>query len=501
MNKLIELAEVTEMVRLNPTDFITCGGPETQVQFFYQKLSKGDFNSDSQAAQYFFNENSTSYKYKNLKRRVKQKMLNTLFFIAPKKNLGEFNEVYLFCCKYLFAAKILLNLGARNVGVDLCLKVFKKASSVELTEFILESSRYLRLHYGSRVGDKEKFQYFNHIFKSQYQILQAEHLAEEYYIDLVLPLVNKVSIDSEDATKAFSRYKALSPYLEKFKSPVLHFYGNYIKILSSLFVNDYQTLIEDCNQAIAFFEKKNYKYIIPLRVFYHNLLIGHTQLKQYQKGKEAVEKASLIVLSGTHSWYANKELHLILAFHSKEYHEVALILEEALNHRKYRHLKKNIKERWSVYCAYAHFLAMQGKICVKKHAIGKFKLGKFLNSIPIYSKDKRGLNIPILVIQILFMVIQKHYNKTIDQFDAIKKYVSRHVRKGENFRSHCFIYMLLELPSSNFHKTAVLRKTQGWYEKLRSTPLKIANQPYEIEIIPYEELWQVVVDSLENRFF
>ncbi len=31
-------------------------------------------------------------------------------------------------------------------------------------------------------------------------------------------------------------------------------------------------------------------------------------------------------------------------------------------------------------------------------------------------------------------------------------------------------------------------------------PLDVAKQSHEIEIIPYEELWDMVIDSLENKF-
>ena len=501
MDKLIEMVQIARAVKISPGDILFANSSsKTNVQAFYQGLLDGQFKSDQEAARLLFNENSTSSKYKNLKRYLKQKIYNTIFFVEPGKEYGEFNEVYLFSCKKLFIAKILMNLGARNSGIEICLKVFKKAKQVELTEFLVETSRYLRLHYGSRVGDLKKFEYYNDFYNYQSEVLKAERKAEEYYVRLALPLVKSILIDEEMIGKVAQFYQELKPDLDKYESPILHFYGKYIKILQALFQNDYQKLISDCVDAIEFFENKTYTYANPVRVFYHNLLIGYTQLKMYPEGKEAAEKASKLVASGTHSWYANKELHLILAFHSKEYDEVLRLIDLAFSHTKFRLLDPIVKEKWSIYQAYAYFLITITPFEIKEQSLKQFKLGKFLNNIPVYSQDKRGLNIPILILQIAIMIARKEYSKTIDRFDAIKKYVFRHVKKKQNFRSYCFINMLLVLPASSFNKTAVLRKSQSWYEQLKNTPLEIANQSHEIEIVPYEDLWNYILDGLDNRF-
>lgn len=502
MNTLIEIAQVIKSVKISNEDLITPNkAPRTNVQKFYHNLINGDFQSDQEAAQFFFNENSTHSKYKNLKRYLKQKMYNTVFFIEPKKHYGTFNEAYLYCCKKLFTAKILMNLGARKSGVELCSKVFQKALNTEISEFIVESSRYLRLHYGTRAGDAKKFEYYNDYYDQYSKILESERLAELYYIRLTMPLVKSITIDREIIENASKYYQLLQPQLDQYESPILHFYGKYLKILCPLFRNDYLNLIKYCHEAIDFFEGKRYTYVNPLRVFYHNLIVGYTQLKMYEEGKIAVEKASDMVLSGTHSWYANKELHLILAFHAREYNEAIKIIDSAYSHKKFKLLDQTVIEKWSVYQAYGYFLMVINEATPSSCSLRKFKLGKFLNNIPVYSQDKYGLNIPVLIIQIALRVIRKEYGKTIDQFDAVKKYVTRYIKKKQNFRSYCFIQMLLTLPASNFNKTALLRKSQKWYDQLRETPLEVANQPHEIEIIPYEDLWKYIVQSIDHKFY
>jgi len=89
--------------------------------------------------------------------------------------------------------------------------------------------------------------------------------------------------------------------------------------------------------------------------------------------------------------------------------------------------------------------------------------------------------------------------QSIDRIEAIKKYCSRYLRQDDNFRSNCIIKLLLQIPEGSFHRQAVLRRAGKYLEQLQSVPLEIAYQTHEIEIIPYEDLWEMTIDSLPNQ--
>ena len=119
----------------------------------------------------------------------------------------------------------------------------------------------------------------------------------------------------------------------------------------------------------------------------------------------------------------------------------------------------------------------------------------------MFSMDKKGVNIPILIIQLLFLLQRKEHGKFIDKCEALNAYSYRHLKKDDTFRSNCFIKMLLLLPKCNFHRIAVERKSKLLRAKLASVPLEIARQSAEIEIVPYEDLWGIVMDMLEAKFY
>ena len=119
--------------------------------------------------------------------------------------------------------------------------------------------------------------------------------------------------------------------------------------------------------------------------------------------------------------------------------------------------------------------------------------------MPVHSKDKRRRNIPILIIHVLFLLQQKKYEKVIDRVESLNLYCYRYLRKDDTYRSNCFIKMLLQLPKANFHREAVIRKTKKYHKMLVNNPSNLRMQSSEVEIMPYEMLWEYVLDSLDNN--
>jgi hypothetical protein len=61
--------------------------------------------------------------------------------------------------------------------------------------------------------------------------------------------------------------------------------------------------------------------------------------------------------------------------------------------------------------------------------------------------------------------------------------------------------MLLAMADAGFHKTAVIRHAEPSAKMLKKVPLDFASQSHDIELIPYEDLWQMALDSLENTIY
>ena len=106
------------------------------------------------------------------------------------------------------------------------------------------------------------------------------------------------------------------------------------------------------------------------------------------------------------------------------------------------------------------------------------------------------MNIAILIAQFLMLLLEGKKSRFIDKVESIEQYVHKYLRSDHTLRSHYFIKILLQIPLSGFDKATFLTKTSGYLEKMSAVPMELANQTNEIEIIPFEDLYQMIIKQL-----
>jgi hypothetical protein len=129
----------------------------------------------------------------------------------------------------------------------------------------------------------------------------------------------------------------------------------------------------------------------------------------------------------------------------------------------------------------------------------KFKLAKFINETTIFSKDKSGINIAIMVVKLLLMLQEHRYSQILDEVEALEQYCYRYLRGENEQRSRLFLKMFIAIPLSGFDPKVIEKRTERYLQTLSNIPLQLANQAYEIEVIPYETLWGLIMNSLKSK--
>ncbi len=107
------------------------------------------------------------------------------------------------------------------------------------------------------------------------------------------------------------------------------------------------------------------------------------------------------------------------------------------------------------------------------------------------------MRIPLIIVQLLYNIYDKNYYAIENRIFVLKDYCSRNLmRKSENFRSNCFIKMLLLMPTNSFNPIAAKRKTNNLLRRLSEVPCELSNQPSKVGVIPYEDLWAIILKYL-----
>jgi hypothetical protein len=233
------------------------------------------------------------------------------------------------------------------------------------------------------------------------------------------------------------------------------------------------------------------------------LIRCYLHLKDYKKAINTIEESKAYI-SSDNQIFDNYEQTFLFLLRTKNFPQAYQIYLEVSNLSSFSSLPPYLAESWRLYRAYLQFFIKTNKIIVEKGPSGqpirKFRMGKFLNEVPLFSKDKRRMNIAILIIQILLFLVRREFDNMVDRMEAFSAYTYRYIKKDRQiYRSHLFIKMLMIIPLTGFHRDRTAWRARKYLEKLKATTGELSYQNSEIEVIPYEDLWNYTLALLENR--
>ncbi len=117
--------------------------------------------------------------------------------------------------------------------------------------------------------------------------------------------------------------------------------------------------------------------------------------------------------------------------------------------------------------------------------------------MPEYSRDKRGYNVAILIFQLVHYLQQRLLEPVLVRLERLRKYQQRHLRDAATLRSRTFLRLLLLLPEAEFDPKELAQRDKALLTTLRQAPLA-GEADAEVELIPYENLWKLILYVLRQ---
>jgi tetratricopeptide (TPR) repeat protein len=347
----------------------------------------------------------------------------------------------------------------------------------------------------SKLGDE-----YDRIHAEARELVEAENMAATLHDDLTKHFVKIKATQRYLQEKALEYLQKLKPYSEKYQSYKLQLITRMIEVTSYMCVNDYESALEVAEHAIVFFENKPFEVKNAIVVFLHQKTVCCMQLKKFESGRESAMRSRSLVLEGTHNWYKDGLTFIQLCLHTQQYTEGWKVYVEMLGHTEYTNQSVMVKEEMSMIETYLQYLIYNENIKIEKNDrkfIKMFDYFGFMNTLPIFQKDKRGMNIPVLIAQILWILREKNYDFIKTRIEALDKYRTRHVSADEDtYRTNLFIKLVNQLEKGKYKRKRVEKRCFKTFEELRVAPIQVKNHAYATEILPYEDIWQLMMNSL-----
>ena len=500
MERLIELSQIVTKNRLKKIDMLSHDGSNHGNKYLFaaDSIAKGNIASSQELAK-IIGVGEKSNTFHVFKLRLFDKLLNSMLFLdVDKRKFQSYRKAISDCNRNMYCVIILFLVNARQTAAFIASKTLHKALKFELSDVILYCARYLRAHY-SFIGDSKNFKYYNGLVRHYHEVLAAEDEAAEY-----LETINVIGGNSNTSQKEFvclaeACFSKVQTLFERF--PTYQISLNYYRIrgITTFLKRDYaatlktweefDTLIDKYNQ----FEPDARKAESEL-----NKMDCYLHMRDFRNGSKCAVNCDNLFMPFSNNWYIFKEYYLLLTLHTKNYHQAAETINLVVGSSHFSQLTVNRQEKWRIFEAYLYILWKSCK--VKGLDINKkttqLRISTFLNNSPIFSKDKKGYNVSILIIQIVNFLIEKNYAAISDKIDALERYAYRYFTEEKDSRARTFLKMVIEVERSGFDLEKVKERTSQLFSKLKKMQIANISGPEGLEIVPFADLWEIITTSL-----
>ncbi|MBI5914857.1 MAG: hypothetical protein HY842_05730 [Bacteroidetes bacterium] len=502
MKNLIEISRIVtrkKIRKIEVFDGAILDSKNSKFVEFYDALMSERFKNDRDAATLLYACSPTDDKYRQLKSRFRKRLLNTLFFIdIGQPGAPGYDRAYFSTHKDWTLVKILMANDARFTAEDLAKQILTVAQKFKFADVILNCARILR-QFAAEDGNEKEFEEFDSLIKQYSDVMGAEIRSEELF-QRVLMAYGKPAWELRGGGEQLQSYcDALVGLSEIYDSPIVFYNMFLVWTYRYELVQDYEAMLEVCGRAEQYIEHHpNFVQEEKLATFQLKKMMAYLHLRDFKNGKTNAEKCLQHFAEGSDTWFRFMEYYLLMAFHTDNFIHAIAIFIRAKSHPRLKKIDADSREKWKIYEVYLnYFLEKQpGQIDDLKQQVTKnFRLGRFLNDPILYPKDQRVLTVHMVIAQVLFLLDKRAFPEAAESIDRLRSYASKQLDKDENFRMIHFIRLLQQLAKVNFKISEIL-STEKHYDALVERPFFYRGRLSELELVPYEKLWNHILAKL-----
>lgn len=492
MKEIKKLLDIISWSALAAKPFADSYKTSIKEQSLIQNVAQGAYSNDKDAAHDLYGTHPNDVRYKMLKHRVKKKLFNALNTVEPQKltsNLVRQKEIE--CNSLIYQANIMRIKYEFDLVSTLANKALQIAHEYDLYDLKVSALELLSLSY-SEQGFIKKFTAAQENLKTTMQQFVKEREA--------VSLFQQANIQLRKSTKTRKEFLPQLPNLiEQLEGLWLEsgtfsaynaFYRTYIMYheLEGNFKEIIGITVDALKQVNE--QKVNAHRFDRL---YNNFIMvyAHLRAKQYTDGLTYAQENLPFYHTATRNWFAYMENYFLLAVHARQYELGDFLQRQVFDNNAFHTIPTIAKERWLLYRSYFRLIYPKATMDDKEAQ------NPYLLSLPEYSKDKLGFNVAILTLQFIYLLERGETEALLYRIESIKKYVSTHLKDVFSLRSKLFLKLLVLTVTEDYDAAACRKKGGQLYKKLIDTPAP-GDAYAEIEIVPYEHLWELILSILSK---
>jgi tetratricopeptide (TPR) repeat protein len=450
----------------------------------------------------FFNTTKKQNNKSKVKNRLEHKLISDMW--AGINNFDLINDMVNakpFLSKMVTIGLIFNKISERTIAIEIFHRVVRYSRQYGFAYEVIPALQGLCSHYGYTEPNSKKFEEFNHdllrLNEEAYHnnILNAHYAKVTHYLVQFGGKINTTQM--EEIREAKNIMHTILEKYPTFLNTTLYFdvAYNYYRL-----TNDFQAAIHLCMKYYSDMDLNDKNQRLFHFTVTKNLAVLYFQLGKYTLAEEYFLVAKSIPTQINRYWIYITSTYFSNLMHQKRFND-ALDLFIEVSSKRAMHKWPLYDQAWSIREAYLQWMIQAKKLEItdeQRSVLRPFKINKFLNEVPFYSKDKAGANISLIIVQILFLLLDGKLSKIVDRKDALAQYAHRYIKKNNYTRSQYFINLIINAINCGFNPVRTRAHTQRTYNLLLKQEIAHDENDPHIEIIPYEIQWEILLSILDG---
>lgn len=464
----------------------------------YEGIISGEFTSDDAASVKMFESDPGNRNYRNAKSKLKQRLLNHLYFLDYDKEIYTNNQrMYYECLHILHQAKILFLEDSSEIAMRLLPHLLRVCTEYEFYELKIEGLTLQRNEY-AHMGKLTPYEEAEAQINATAEILSQVRSCEQKYYTTLVNVNKSVSAQQRVIDEIPAAIKSIEETARKLNSCRLEVICYKLKLLYNQLTWEFKNNLMLCNEIEKkYLNKPNAEVEVELNKAQIALLkiYCYYNTSDVENGRAYAKEAIDLFKNGSPDWFDFMEYHFLLLMRGELYKDAGKVFRAVRTNKNYGLLEEVEKERWQIYRAFLVFVNDE------KLLKWGFDLEEFLKAVPDYPKELQNYSTATLVIQFLYLLRDTNITRLKEVLAEIQKYNSEHLDKRSNYRNSIFIRLISTIPDLEYNHDAVKERGSVYFSKLKKTKIP-AEIKADLEVIPYEVLWGYILKILQsNKFY
>jgi len=469
-------------------------GEDLKSHLFIDGLLAQRWKSDEEAAQELYKSFPTEKKYQMLKSRLRKRFYDLIFSIDISSLIKtSYYREQIHCYRLLFAGSQLFVIGKLHIALEMIRSAESIARKFQFTPLRILALQRLREYQGF-TGNIKGFYALSDSIETMQETLIKETQLDTFDFQFriaVRGVLSKSDLKRFNPEQSIRQAESLyTKSKNKSHRMTCAYYRS--RIYYYHLKKDHKQVLKQCIE----FEH----YLLRGQKFTDMALVGEIAmqkldtsiyLQDFKTGRQSALQCDSIFRKGNPNRFIYQQYYLLLCLYTGKTDEAVSVFNEVISSSAFKKFPEEQIERWRIFEAMLNYILPDGRL-------RKFNVHKFLNEVPILSKDKTGFNLSIIIAQICLLVKRGDFDKIMDKFDSLKSYAQRYISVTANPRNHYFIKLLLILIKKDFDTEKCAALAEKYLALLSQSSVSGQQALDTMEIIPYDVLWNDLLKRIKT---